>query len=92
MPCDALLRYAVLCYATPWYYAVQEDGFGWQGYPVAKMFGQLLNLNCSLLMLPVIRSLVRWMHDLTSISGPAWYATLRYAALRYAALRYATLR
>ena len=49
---------------------LQDVGFGWAGYPVAKAFGQLLNLNCAMLILPVIRSLVRILHDLTSINGP----------------------
>ena len=35
-------------------------------YPFAKGFGQLLNLNCMLLLLPVIRSLVAWLHNNTS--------------------------
>ena len=43
---------------------------GW--YPVAKGFGQLLNLNCAVLVLPVVRSVVMWLHNVTSIAAP-WY-------------------
>ena len=45
-------------------------GFGWLGYPGAKACGQLLNLNCAVLLVPVLRSLVRRLQDLTSIKGP----------------------
>jgi len=41
-------------------------------YPIAKGFGQLLNLNCTVMILPVVRSLFRWLHDVTS-TNPAWY-------------------
>ena len=36
-------------------------------FPIAKGFGQLLNLNCAVLLLPVIRSAVMKCHDLTSL-------------------------
>ena len=45
-------------------------GFGWLGYPGAKACGQLLNLNCAVLLVPVLRSLVRRLQDLVSIKGP----------------------
>ena len=48
-----------------------ERGTG-HWYPVAKGFGQLLNLNCAVMIVPVVRSVVKWLHDLTSISAP-WY-------------------
>ena len=38
-------------------------------YPVAKGFGQLLNLNCAVMLLPVVRSLIRKCHDVTSLHG-----------------------
>jgi predicted ferric reductase len=41
-------------------------------YPVAKGFGQLLNLNCCVLILPVLRSVVMWLHNATSMHAP-WY-------------------
>ena len=57
---------------------LQENGFGWAGYPVAKMFGQLLNLNCAVFMVPVIRSLVCWLHNLTSITAPRHMQWIRF--------------
>ena len=45
-------------------------GFGWVGYPGAKMMGQLLNLNCAILLMPVTHSMITKAHDLTSIYGP----------------------
>ena len=47
-------------------------GFGWLGYPTAKMMGQLLNLNCAVLLMPVTHSMITRAHDLTSIYGPPW--------------------
>ena len=41
-------------------------------YPVAKGFGQLLNLNCAVMILPVVRSLIMWLHDVTSLHPP-WF-------------------
>ena len=41
-------------------------------YPIAKGFGQMLNLNCAVLVLPVVRSLVMYLHDLSSLNPP-WY-------------------
>lgn len=41
-------------------------------FPIAKAFGQLLNLNCAVMVLPVIRSAVMWLHDATSMHAP-WY-------------------
>ena len=35
-------------------------------YPVAKGFGQLLNLNCAFMVLPVARSPMRWFHRCVS--------------------------
>ena len=36
-------------------------------YPIAKGFGQLLNLNCAVMLLPVIRTAVMKVHDATSL-------------------------
>ena len=47
-------------------------GFGWLGFPTAKAMGQLLNLNCAILTMPVTHSMIKNMHDLTSIYGPQW--------------------
>ena len=41
-------------------------------YPYAKGFGQLLNLNCMVLLLPVVRSVIKALHDRTSLNPP-WY-------------------
>ena len=50
---------------------LQDAGTGaW--YPWAKGFGQLLNLNCAVMILPVVRSLVMWLHNATSVRPP-WY-------------------
>jgi len=35
-------------------------------FPIAKGFGQLLNLNCAIMILPVFRTAVRWLHDVTA--------------------------
>jgi uncharacterized membrane protein YhaH (DUF805 family) len=50
---------------------LREVGAG-GAYPFAKGFGQLLNLNCMVLLLPVVRSAVKRLHDATSLN-PAWY-------------------
>ena len=43
-------------------------------YPFAKGFGQLLNLNCAVMILPVFRKGVRKLHDLSSMKGsPFWW-------------------
>ena len=50
---------------------LREVGAGvW--YPWAKGFGQLLNLNCMFMLLPVVRSLVMWLHNQMSVRPP-WY-------------------
>lgn len=41
-------------------------------FPWAKGFGQMLNFNCAVMVLPVVRSLVMWLHDRTSMHAP-WY-------------------
>ena len=48
-------------------------------FPAAKGFGQLLNLNCAVMLLPVVRSGVKWLHDATSIKA-RWCAIPPYAA------------
>eukprot|EP00966_Prymnesium_polylepis_P286871 6626039-Prymnesium_polylepis.3 len=53
-------------------------GFGWVGYPGAKAFGQLLNLNCAVLLMPVTHSMITKAHDLTSIYGPPWLRWLSF--------------
>ena len=39
------------------------------------MMGQLLNLNCAILLSPVTHSAITKAHDLTSINAPATLAT-----------------
>ncbi|KAL1514521.1 hypothetical protein AB1Y20_003619 [Prymnesium parvum] len=41
-------------------------------FPWAKGFGQMLNFNCAVMVLPVVRSLVMWLHNATSIRAP-WF-------------------
>jgi len=53
-------------------------GFGWLGYPGAKAMGQLLNLNCAILLTPVTHSLITKAHDITSIYGPPWLRWLSF--------------
>jgi len=53
-------------------------GFGWLGYPGAKAMGQLLNLNCAVLLMPVTHSMITRAHDLTSIYGPRWLRWLSF--------------
>jgi hypothetical protein len=53
-------------------------GFGWVGYPGAKAMGQLLNLNCAILLMPVTHSMITRAHDLTSIYGPPWLRALSF--------------
>ena len=47
---------------------LQEVGAG-NAYPYAKGFGQLLNLNCALMLLPVFRKGVRYLHDISALKG-----------------------
>ena len=47
-------------------------------YPIAKGFGQLLNLNCAVMSLPVVRSLVMFLHDATSFRAPWWLRWVPY--------------
>jgi len=42
-------------------------------FPVAKLFGQLLNLNCTVMILPVVRSLVMKLHNISSFKGAPAY-------------------
>ena len=47
---------------------------GGVAYPYAKGFGQLLNLNCAVMVLPVFRKGVRYLHDISSRKGgPFWW-------------------
>ena len=52
--------------------AILKDAGTGVWYPWAKGFGQLLNLNCAVMILPVVRSLVMWLHNATSVRPP-WY-------------------
>ena len=45
-------------------------------FPVAKGFGQLLNLNCAIMILPVFRKAVMKMHDITSLRKSGFLAWL----------------
>jgi hypothetical protein len=47
-------------------------------YPVAKGFGQLLNLNCAVMLLPVVRSLIRKCHDITSLHASGFLSWLPF--------------
>ena len=52
---------------------LQSVGAG-DAYPFAKGFGQLLNLNCAVMILPVFRKGVRYLHDISSQKGgPFWW-------------------
>ena len=42
-------------------------------YPHAKGFGQLLNLNCAIMVLPVFRKGVRYLHDISSRKGSSFF-------------------
>ena len=46
---------------------------GGSWFPVAKLFGQLLNLNCTVMILPVVRSLVMKLHNVSSFKGAPAY-------------------
>jgi hypothetical protein len=46
-----------------------QEVSGGLAYPPAKGFGQLLNLNCAVMLLPVFRKGVRKLHDLSSFRG-----------------------
>eukprot|EP00316_Scyphosphaera_apsteinii_P000366 CAMPEP_0119303326 /NCGR_PEP_ID=MMETSP1333-20130426/4778_1 /TAXON_ID=418940 /ORGANISM="Scyphosphaera apsteinii, Strain RCC1455" /LENGTH=1066 /DNA_ID=CAMNT_0007305975 /DNA_START=248 /DNA_END=3448 /DNA_ORIENTATION=- len=51
---------------------LQKVGAG-QWFPFAKLFGQLLNLNCTVMVLPVVRGLVMRLHNITSFKGTPWF-------------------
>ena len=42
-------------------------------YPYAKGFGQLLNLNCAVMLMPVFRKGVRYLHDISSFKGARFW-------------------
>ena len=77
--------------AVPENAVLKEAGTGtW--YPWAKGFGQLLNLNCAFMLLPVVRSLVMWLHNATSFRTPCFLAWVPYILPCAAASRSARSR
>ena len=55
--------------ATPPLLQTFGVGFGWFGYPTAKAMGQLLNLNCAILLTPVTHGFMTKMQDMTAYYG-----------------------
>ena len=51
---------------------MQDRGCG-LAYPYAKGFGQLLNLNCAVMLMPVFRKGVRYLHDISSFKGARFW-------------------
>ena len=49
------------------------DKSGGLSYPYAKGFGQLLNLNCAIMLLPVFRKGVRYLHDISAFKGSKFW-------------------